>query len=213
MCLKESIHANLLLQIISSQPAEKFLSLFNSIYRRKSIKWLASQCQSVITVKPETVKLVKTKILAIIGELATNMAQQNVSTAQVALEVWCILSTVCNIRFALNDAPPLLALFESTKELKINRQSKQLICTCAAISLAYGDFSTPAKPQGFNIDNQSRLSTWFHQLVTRINDEADVCGYQGEVGSLAEFFLILSIHFHYEEKTQLEQVVKRNEIY
>ena len=68
--------------------------------------------------------MIKTKVVSIIGDLASSMTQQKVSTAQVALEVWCILSTVCNIRFALNDAPPLLALFESTKELQINRQSK-----------------------------------------------------------------------------------------
>ena len=48
---KESIHANLLLQVISSQPAEKFLSLFNSIYRRNSIKWLASQFQRIVATR------------------------------------------------------------------------------------------------------------------------------------------------------------------
>ena len=45
--------------------------------------------------------------------------------------------------------------------------------------------------------------------MTKVNDEAERAGYRGECGALAEFFLILSIHFHYEEKGDLERVIQR----
>lgn len=46
-------------------------------------------------------------------------------------------------------------------------------------------------------------------MVTKVNTQAEQVGYTGEVGALAEFFLILSIHFHFEEKNELEIVIKR----
>ena len=87
--------------------------------------------------------------------------------------------------------------------------SKSLSCHQGSLTLTSSEFSTPAKPAGHTVENHARLSTWFHNLVTKVNTQAEQVGYTGEIGALAEFFLILSIHFHFEEKNELESVIKR----
>merc|ERR1711892_542058 len=210
-CLKSQIHANLLLQLVCRQPPASFLALFDSIHRRQggSLKWLSSQCHSAAFVRPETKSMLKSKILSIISESASTLKAATVTQAQAALRVWCVLGHHCHVRFALNDTPVVMDLFEATVDLPIVNQSRQFIATATSVALAYGEFSTPAKPAGHSIENHSRLSHWFERVVTKVNSEADQAGYRGESGALAEFFLILSIHFHFEEKGDLERVIQR----
>ena len=77
-------------------------------------------------------------MISIISEAALNLTNESVVYAQATLRIWSILGQFCQVRFSLNDTPPIMLLFEATLKLDINAQSRKLIATCASIALAYG---------------------------------------------------------------------------
>ena len=58
-------------------------------------------------------------------------------------------------------------------------------------------------------DNLTRLTNWLLLLMNKCTQLAQKSSFSGPEGSLAEFLLILGIHFHFEERLELEKLTKK----
>ena len=101
-----------------------------------------------------------------------------------------------------------MSLFEQTLTLEVTPKSRELISMCVSMSISYPDFSSPSKI-GSESDNFSRLATWLERLINKTNEAAQLSDYNGDIGQLAEYLLILSIHFHFEQRDELQDVMKK----
>ena len=223
ICLRKMIHADLVINVLCLQSDRQFIKTFELIFLRKgkTLKWLTSQFSNSAVIDVKTVSLIRDKIISIMSSVASQLSDNDppsITYAQSVLRVWCLLVNKCSVRFALAETSKVMSVFEETLKLEIREKSRQLITACVSVAVSYPEFSTPSKPEknSNDIEPYARLATWLHKLVTltktELGDSQGVEKMRGdptEISQLAEFFLILSIHFHFDNRGQLEAVISR----
>ena len=53
-----------------------------------------------------------------------------------------------------------------------------------------------------------RLTDWLKDLMSKCTEKAQLSSFRGPEAVLAEFMLILGIHFHFEERDELESLIQ-----
>ena len=108
-----------------------------------------------------------------------------------------------------SESARLMGLFEKTVELDITPTTIDFILCTVSMAVSYPDFSAPSGiKSSSNEDNLSRLTNWLALLRNKCTDLAQKSAFSGPEGALTEFLLILGIHFHFEERDELERLTK-----
>ena len=217
-CLKQKTHPDMALSIITEQTDAKFITTMEMIFIQKNetSKWITSQFQNILLIDANTIRRMKEKMMSIIGQITEKLDQKCFSKEIItfglaALHVWCVMKTSLNIRFSIEESSKLMNLFEKTVNLDLTPTTIDFILCTVSIAVSYPDFSAPGAIKGHAVDgdNLTRLSNWLLLLMNKCTELAQQSDFSGPEGSLAEFLLILGIHFHFEERLELEALTKK----
>jgi len=186
------------------------------LQQNETSKWIVSQFQSHTSIEQFTIKKLKDKIMHIIIAITDDISQNKfhkklVTFGLAVLHVWCVMKTSLNIRFVIEESSKLMSLFEQTVNLDLTPATIDFILRTVSIAVSYPDFSATGAIRGGQIagDNLTRLTNWLLLLMNKCTELAQKSDFSGPAGSLAEFLLILGIHFHFEERDELEQLTKK----